>query len=228
VFYGAAEEHDEVGVATGVAWTEAGGDLMPIEVTVMDGKGNLQLTGQLGEVMRESAQAAYSYIRTRAKALDIDSLFWENADLHIHIPAGAIPKDGPSAGITMCLAMTSALTGRPVSREVCMTGEITLRGRVLPVGGLREKILAAHRQGIRKFLLPKKNHKDLAEIPEDVLREMTFIWVDEMDDVVDAALLPAPARAGRKRKGLGVRVQKPRRVPAVAAKRSARPLAPVP
>ncbi|HLY65017.1 MAG TPA: endopeptidase La, partial [Chloroflexota bacterium] len=200
VFYGAAEEHDEVGVATGVAWTEAGGDLMPIEVTVMDGKGNLQLTGQLGEIMRESAQAAYSYVRTRSRALGVDTPFWENADIHIHIPAGAIPKDGPSAGITMCLAMISALTGRPISREVCMTGEITLRGRVLPVGGLREKILAAHRQGIRKFILPKKNKKDLTEIPKDVIRDMTFIWVDEMDDVLPMALLPAPPRVVRRRR----------------------------
>lgn len=196
VFYGAAEEHDEVGVATGVAWTEAGGDLMPIEVTVMDGKGGLQLTGQLGEVMRESAQAAYSYIRSRVNELRIEAPFWENADIHIHVPAGAIPKDGPSAGITMCLAMTSALTRRPVSREVCMTGEITLRGRVLPVGGLREKILAAHRQGIRKFILPKKNQKDLAEIPKDVLKEMSFIWVEEMDSVLKHALL-APPKAQR-------------------------------
>jgi len=199
MFYGAAEERDEVGVATGVAWTEAGGDLMPIEVTVMDGKGGLQLTGQLGDVMKESAQAAYSYLRSRAEALQIGP-FWESADIHIHIPAGAIPKDGPSAGITMCLAMTSALTQRAVSREVCMTGEITLRGRVLPVGGLREKILAAHRQGIRKFVLPKKNKKDLTEIPKDVLRQMTFLWVEEMDEVVALALLPAaPAPRPRRR-----------------------------
>jgi ATP-dependent Lon protease len=198
MFYGAAEEHDEVGVATGVAWTEAGGDLMPIEVTVMEGKGGLQLTGQLGEVMKESAQAAYSYIRSKAVDLGVESQFWETADIHIHVPAGAIPKDGPSAGITMCLAMTSALTRRSISREVCMTGEITLRGRVLPVGGLREKILAAHRQGIRKFILPKKNQKDLAEIPDDVLREMTFIWVETMDEVVQAALL-GTMPAGRKR-----------------------------
>ncbi len=199
VFYGAAEEQDEVGVATGVAWTEAGGDLMPIEVTVMEGKGNLQLTGQLGEVMRESAQAAYSYTRSRAEALHIDAPFWENADIHIHVPAGAIPKDGPSAGITMCLAMISALTRRPVSREVCMTGEITLRGRVLPVGGLREKILAAHRQGIRKFILPKKNRKDLVDIPRDVMRQMTMIWVEHMDQVVDAALLAGATVRPRRR-----------------------------
>jgi ATP-dependent Lon protease len=220
VFYGAAEEHDEIGVATGVAWTEAGGDLMPIEVTVMEGKGGLQLTGQLGEVMRESAQAAFSYIRSRAKELAIGSPFWENADIHIHVPAGAIPKDGPSAGISMCLAMISALTRRAVSREVCMTGEITLRGRVLPVGGLREKVLAAHRQGIRKFLLPKKNQKDLVDVPDDVTREMRFIWVEEMDEVVAAALLPAPARLraehGARQRAAGRR--EPVRTPAAAAK----------
>ncbi|HVA24853.1 MAG TPA: endopeptidase La [Chloroflexota bacterium] len=215
MFYGAAEEHDEVGVATGVAWTEAGGDLMPIEVTVMEGKGGLQLTGQLGDVMKESAQAAYSYIRSRAEALHVEGQFWENADIHVHVPAGAIPKDGPSAGITICLAMTSALTRRSISREVCMTGEITLRGRVLPVGGLREKILAAHRQGIRKFILPKKNQKDLADIPDDVLREMSFIWVEEMGQVVAEALLPAaPARA--KRRPTAVRRQRPAAAPAAA------------
>ncbi|HLG71541.1 MAG TPA: endopeptidase La [Chloroflexota bacterium] len=219
VFYGAAEEHDEVGVATGVAWTEAGGDLMPIEVTVMEGKGGLQLTGQLGEVMRESAQAAYSYIRSKAADLGIEGPFWENADIHIHVPAGAIPKDGPSAGITMCLAMTSALTRRPVSREVCMTGEITLRGRVLPVGGLREKILAAHRQGIRKFILPKKNQKDLTDIPKDVLREMSFIWVEEMDSVLSSALLAGPAGKPRRQPAAAKRQR-----PAAAAARSVQPL----
>jgi ATP-dependent Lon protease len=227
VFYGAAEEHDQVGVATGVAWTEAGGDLMPIEVTVMEGKGGLQLTGQLGDVMRESAQAAYSYIRSRSKDLGIDSPFWENVDIHIHIPAGAIPKDGPSAGITMCLAMISALTQQPVSREICMTGEITLRGRVLPVGGLREKILAAHRQGIRKFLLPKKNEKDLVEIPEDVTREMTFIWAEEMDEVVAAALIVAKPRPMRRRVG-PAKASREIHVPVAAAKakprRSGRPV----
>jgi ATP-dependent Lon protease len=170
-------------------------------------------------VMKESAQAAYSYIRSRADALHVEGQFWENADIHIHIPAGAIPKDGPSAGITMCLAMTSALTRRSISREVCMTGEITLRGRVLPVGGLREKILAAHRQGIRKFILPKKNQKDLTEIPDDVLREMSFIWVEDMDQVVAQALLPAvPARPNAK--PAAVKRARPAVVPAAAAKRS--------
>ncbi|MBV9120560.1 MAG: endopeptidase La [Chloroflexi bacterium] len=202
MFYGAAEERDEIGLATGVAWTEAGGDLMPIEVTLMEGKGGLQLTGQLGDVMKESAQAAYSYIRAKVRELGIDPTFWETADIHIHVPAGAIPKDGPSAGITMCLAMISALTRRPVSREVCMTGEITLRGRVFPVGGLREKILAAHRQGIRKFILPKKNQRDLVDIPKGVLRQMNFVWVEEMDEVIAAALLPAqPAARSPRRRG---------------------------
>jgi ATP-dependent Lon protease len=202
VFYGAAEDRDEVGVATGVAWTEAGGDLMPIEVTVMEGKGNLNLTGQLGDVMKESAQAAYSYVRSRVDQLHITQPFWEHSDLHVHVPAGAIPKDGPSAGITMCLAMISALTRRAVSREVCMTGEITLRGRVLPIGGLKEKVLAAHRQGLRRFILPKKNEKDLVEIPEDVQREMTFIFVDQMDEVITTALLvDGPSTNGRGRPG---------------------------
>ncbi|MDE3077323.1 MAG: endopeptidase La, partial [Chloroflexota bacterium] len=217
MFYGGAEEHDEVGVATGVAWTEAGGDLMPIEVTVMEGKGNLQLTGQLGEVMKESAQAAYSFVRSRTHALGIDVPFWEQADVHIHIPAGAIPKDGPSAGITMCLATISALTRRPISREVCMTGEITLRGRVLPVGGLKEKVLAAHRQGIRKFILPKKNEKDLIEIPRDVFRAMNFIFVEHMDRVVECALLAAPPSADGRRSKAASRAAAP-----VAAKSGSR------
>ena len=220
VFWGAAEEHDEVGVSTGVAWTEAGGDLLAIEVTLMAGKGNLQLTGQLGDVMRESAQAAHSYVRSRAVELGIDAPFWEQLDMHIHIPAGAIPKDGPSAGITMCLAMISALTHRPVSRAVCMTGEITLRGRVLAVGGLKEKVLAAHRQGLRTFILPRKNAKDLQEIPKDVLAQMRFLYVDHMDEVIAAALLPAQPGTPHPRAK--------KRPAAAGASRAARPLAPAP
>jgi ATP-dependent Lon protease len=190
-FWGTAEEHDEVGVATGVVWTEAGGDTTTIEVALMDGKGNLLLTGQLGDVMKESAQAALSYTRSRARQFDIDPKRFEQTDIHIHVPAGAIPKDGPSAGITMATALTSAFTRRPVRRDLAMTGEITLRGRVLPVGGLREKVLAAHRAGIKTFVMPKKNIKDLTEVPADVQRALNFVYVERMDEVLPVALLEA-------------------------------------
>jgi ATP-dependent Lon protease len=193
-FWGTAEECDEVGVATGVAWTEAGGDTMTIEVTLMEGKGNLLLTGQLGDVMKESAQAALSYTRSRARQLNIDPKHFEQTDIHIHVPAGAIPKDGPSAGITMATALTSAFTRRPVRRDLAMTGEITLRGRVLPVGGLREKVLAAHRAGIKTFVMPKKNIKDLTEVPADVQRALNFVYVERMDEVLPVALLEADKR----------------------------------
>jgi ATP-dependent Lon protease len=192
-FAGVAEEQDQIGVATGVSWTPAGGDVMGIEVAVLEGKGNVTLTGQLGEVMRESAQAAMSYARSRAKELGVRDRFWERSDVHLHVPAGAIPKDGPSAGITMASALISALTRRPVRREVAMTGEITLRGRVLPVGGLREKILAAHRAGIKTFVLPRKNLKDLGDVPADVKREVRFVPVDHMDEVLPVALQEAVA-----------------------------------
>jgi len=190
-FAGVAEEKDQVGVATGVSWTPAGGDVMGIEVAVLEGKGNLTLTGQLGDVMRESAQAALSYARSRAKELGLRERFWEKSDVHLHVPAGAIPKDGPSAGITMATALISALTGRPTRRDVAMTGEITLRGRVLPVGGVREKVLAAHRAGIKTFLLPRKNLKDLSDVPADVKREVTFMPVEHMDEVLPVALQEA-------------------------------------
>lgn len=190
-FAAVAEDQDQVGVATGVCWTPAGGDVMAIEVAVLDGKGQLTLTGQLGEVMRESAHAAMSYARSRAKELGVRERFWEKSDVHLHVPAGAIPKDGPSAGITMATALISALTRRPARREVAMTGEITLRGRVLPVGGLREKVLAAHRAGIKTFLLPRKNLKDLTDLPADVKRELGFVPVDHMDEVVPLALQDA-------------------------------------
>jgi len=193
-FWGTAEEHDEVGVATGVVWTEAGGDTTTIEVTLMEGKGNLLLTGQLGDVMKESAQAALSYTRSRAQQFAIDPKTFEQTDIHIHVPAGAIPKDGPSAGITMATALTSAFTRRPVRRDLAMTGEITLRGRVLPVGGLREKVLAAHRAGIKTFVLPKKNIKDLTEVPADVQRALNFVYVERMDEVLPVALLEADKR----------------------------------
>ncbi|MCL5266012.1 MAG: endopeptidase La [Chloroflexi bacterium] len=193
-YWGKAEEQDEIGVATGVYWTEAGGDLATVEATLMEGKGSLTLTGQLGDVMKESATAAMSFTRARSAQLGIADKFYENVDVHIHLPAGAIPKDGPSAGITMATALISALTKRPVRREVAMTGEITLRGRVLPVGGLKEKILAAHRAGIKVFIMPRKNEKDIAEIPADVKREMRFVFVERMEEVLENALdlYPAP------------------------------------
>jgi ATP-dependent Lon protease len=188
-FWGAAEESDEVGVATGVARTEMGGDIMGVEVTLMEGKGTLVLTGQLGEVMRESAQAALSYARSHAGQLGLTPRAFESTDIHIHVPAGAIPKEGPSAGITIATALVSALAQRPVRRDVAMTGEITLRGRVLPVGGLKEKVLAAHRAGVKTFILPKKNEKDLHEIPLHVRKDLRFVYVERMEQVLDTALL---------------------------------------
>ena len=184
-----AERQPQVGVSTGLAWTEVGGDVLPIEVSVMKGKGKLILTGQLGEVMRESAQAGFSYIRTRVEDLGIDSEFQEKTDIHIHLPEGAIPKDGPSAGISMSTAVVSALTNRPVRSDVAMTGEITLRGRVLPVGGIKEKVLAAHRVGIKTIIMPKENKRDIDEIPANVRRNLEFVLVEHMDEVLATALV---------------------------------------
>ncbi|MBB6729288.1 endopeptidase La [Cohnella zeiphila] len=192
--YGMAELEDQIGAVTGLAWTEVGGDTLVIEVTVMPGSGKLTLTGKLGDVMKESAQAAFSYIRSRAKEWGIDPAFHEKNDIHIHIPEGAIPKDGPSAGITMATALVSALTGLRVNREVAMTGEITLRGRVLPIGGLKEKSLAAHRFGIKKVLIPKDNERDLRDVPDSIKAAMTFVPVSGMDEVLRHALSdPLPA-----------------------------------
>jgi len=188
--FGLAEKRNEVGVATGLVWTEVGGDVIFIEATKMKGKGNLILTGQLGDVMRESAQAAVSWIRANAGTLGIDPGFSEENDLHIHVPAAAIPKDGPSAGITMASALASVLTGVQVRRDVAMTGEITLRGRVLPIGGLKEKLLAAHRAGIKVVLIPKENVRDLELVPEHVRTEMEIVPVERMDDVLERAFLP--------------------------------------
>ena len=188
--FGLAEKRDEVGVATGLVWTEVGGDVIFIEATKMKGKGNLTLTGQLGDVMRESAQAAVSWIRANAPALGIDPEFAEQYDLHIHVPAAAIPKDGPSAGITMATALASVLTGTRVRRQVALTGEITLRGRVLPIGGLKEKLLAAHRAGIQTVMIPKENVRDLELVPEHVRTEMEIVPVERMDEVLALAFRP--------------------------------------
>ncbi|MFQ5813882.1 MAG: endopeptidase La, partial [Anaerolineae bacterium] len=189
--YGLAEKEDEIGVATGIAWTEAGGDIMPVEVTLMEGKGSLMLTGQLGEIMQESGQAALSYARSHAKALGIEGRHFDKLDIHIHVPEGAIPKDGPSAGITMSTALVSALASRPVRHDVGMTGEITLRGRVLPIGGFKEKVLSAHRAGLKTVILPKRNKKDMIEIPNKVKRDLEFVFVERMGEVLEIALLPA-------------------------------------
>lgn len=184
-----AEQIHQVGVATGLAWTEVGGDVLGVEVSVMKGKGKLTLTGQLGGVMQESAQAGFTYIRTRTKELGIEEDFYEKTDIHIHLPEGAIPKDGPSAGITMATAVASALTGKETRSDIAMTGEITLRGRVLPVGGIKEKVLAAHRAGIRKVILPKENRRDIDEIPNNVKRALEFVFVEHMDEVLKTALV---------------------------------------
>jgi len=185
---------DEVGAATGLAWTAVGGDVLIVEARALKGKGRLQLTGQLGDVMKESAQAALTLLRSRADELRLPASFFESHDVHVHVPEGAIPKDGPSAGVTMLTAMVSAFTGTPVRRDVAMTGEITLRGEVLPIGGVKEKTLAARRAGIRTILLPAQNERDLAEIPEDLRRDLTFRFVDRAEQVLENALVRPAAR----------------------------------
>ena len=187
--YGQAEVEDQVGVATGLAYTPYGGDTLQIEVALAPGKGKLVLTGKLGDVMKESAQAALSYVRSSAEKFGIDSHFYEKYDLHIHVPEGAVPKDGPSAGITITTALVSALTGKPVRKEIGMTGEVTLRGRVLAIGGLKEKTLSAHRSGLTKIIFPKDNEKDLDDIPESVREQLTFIPVSHVDEVLKEALV---------------------------------------
>jgi ATP-dependent Lon protease len=182
------ETENEIGFVTGLAWTEVGGEILTTEATTMPGKGTLTLTGKLGDIMQESAQAAFSYVRSRAHSFGIPKDFYRHIDIHIHVPEGAIPKDGPSAGITMATSLVSLLAKIPVCGDVAMTGEITLRGRVLPIGGLKEKMLAAHRAGIRTIVIPKDNQKDLADIPEDIRDEFKIHCVESMDEVLKVAL----------------------------------------
>jgi ATP-dependent Lon protease len=190
-----AEESNEIGIATGLAWTEVGGEILVTEATLMPGKGHLTLTGKLGDVMQESAQAAMSYVRTKAEEFGIPKDFNRKSDVHVHVPEGAIPKDGPSAGITLATALVSALTRVPVRKDVAMTGEITLRGKVLPIGGVKEKVLAAHRAGVKNIILPKDNEKDLADIPKNVLDTLNVYMVQTMDEVLKIALAePLAAR----------------------------------
>ena len=185
-------ENNQIGLTTGLAWTEVGGEVLQTEATLMEGRGQLTLTGKLGEVMQESARAAMTFVRSRAAEYGIGRDFHRKMDLHIHIPEGAIPKDGPSAGITMATTIVSALTKIPVRKDVAMTGEITLRGKVLPIGGVKEKLLAAHRAGIKHIILPKDNEKDLQDLPKDILDVMSVTLVETMDEVLRIALERQP------------------------------------
>jgi len=185
---------DQVGAAIGLAWTENGGEILVVEALLVEGKGGLQITGQIGDVMQESAQAAFSYIKSLSEPLGIDLDIFEKTDIHIHVPEGSIPKDGPSAGITMAIALASALTGRPVHRNMGMSGEITLRGRVLPVGGVREKVHAAYRMKLGSVILPARNQKDLEEIPRQARHAIDIKLVETMKEVIDLALAPEPVR----------------------------------
>lgn len=202
-----AEAKDEIGMATAIAWTENGGEIMPIEVLVISGKGNLQITGQIGDIMQESAQAALSYLKSKEVTFNIPEDFFEDVDIHVHVPEGSIPKDGPSAGITLATALTSAVLCMPVKHDVAMTGEITLRGRVLPIGGVREKVLAANRAGIKTVLLPSRNEKDLVDVPQQALDQMNIVFVDHMDQVLAQAFegelsfsrSPKPRASGKKK-----------------------------
>jgi ATP-dependent Lon protease len=187
--YGKQEEKNHIGTTTGLAWTEKGGELLVIESTILPGRGRLQITGKLGDVMQESAKAALSYVRSRAGMLGLPRDFFDKIDIHVHVPEGAIPKDGPSAGITMATSLVSALTGIPVDKNIAMTGEITLRGHVLPIGGLKEKALAAHRGGINRIVCPKENEKDIEEIPATVRAQLEFIPVEHVDQVLFEALV---------------------------------------
>ena len=188
VRHGLASEENQVGVATGLAYTTVGGDTLQIEVNITPGKGNMQLTGKLGDVMKESAQAALSFVRSRTDKLQVEVDYFEKHDIHIHVPEGAVPKDGPSAGITMASAIASAITNKAIKKEIGMTGEITLRGRVLAIGGLKEKSLSAHRAGLTTIICPKDNERDIDDIPESVRNELTFKFVSSADDVLNLAL----------------------------------------
>jgi ATP-dependent Lon protease len=201
--YGKAEDNDQVGQVTGLAWTEAGGELLTIEAAVVPGKGKLTHTGQLGDVMTESIQAAMTVVRSRASVLGIEEDFHQKLDVHVHVPEGATPKDGPSAGVGMCTALVSALTDIPVKSDVAMTGEITLRGEILPIGGLKEKLLAAHRGGIDTVLIPDENEKDLAEIPKNIKDKLNILPVKWIDQVLEHALqhMPVPASKSKGKKG---------------------------
>jgi ATP-dependent Lon protease len=187
--FGEIEEKDQVGISTGLAWTEVGGELLTIEVSIVPGKGTFTVTGKLGEVMQESAQAAMSYVRSRAEKLGLERSFYQKVDIHIHVPEGATPKDGPSAGIAIVTAIASALTRKPVMHDLAMTGEITLRGRVLPIGGLKEKILAAHRGRVKRVIIPKENEKDLKDIPANILKDIKIVLVEHMDEVLKEAIV---------------------------------------
>jgi ATP-dependent Lon protease len=190
------EKDNSIGISTGLAWTQAGGDILFIEVAIMPGKGHLTLTGQLGDVMKESGQAALSYVRSRWKMFGLAANFYQNIEIHIHVPEGAVPKDGPSAGAAIATAMVSALTKIPVNKLVGMTGELTLRGRILEIGGLKEKVIAAHRAGLKTIIIPKENKKDLEDIPQYVLKDLKFVYAEQMDEVLHAALIFPKGKIG--------------------------------
>jgi ATP-dependent Lon protease len=214
--YGELDAEDQVGMATGLVVSDAGGDIVQVEATRMDGKDDFILTGQLGDVMKESARAGLSYVRARTRELGIDPAVFEKQTMHIHVPAGATPKDGPSAGVTMATALASLLTGEPVRRDLAMTGEITLRGRVLPIGGLKSKLLAAHLAGVKTVLIPKRNEKDLVDVPEDVRNELRIVPVETMDQVLAEALIDHARPASR------IKAERAERQKRVASRRRGR------
>jgi ATP-dependent Lon protease len=215
------ERIDRPGVATGLVWTPTGGEIIFVEAALTPGKGELKLTGQLGDVMKESAAAALSYLKARAADIGIDPALFDKNDIHVHVPAGAQPKEGPSAGVTVLTAMASILTGRPARDDIAMTGEITLRGRVLPIGGIKEKVLGAHRAGIRRVLLPTRNEADLDDIPADLRSEMQLVMVDSIDQVLREALTKAPASPRSRSNGAAARGVRGRVVAAAPARESA-------